>query len=260
MSDNKGRSVLITGSAHGIGSGLAIGFAKAGYSYIGINYARDKEGAEQTAQTCRDLGAEVIVIKADVRVCEECERLVNEFAEFAGGIDVLINNAGGGGIHPKEPFEEMPLEYWEDQLHLNMFAAMYCSRFAIRVMKRGGKGGRIINISSQLSYMCQVNRKLLPYNCAKGGLNSFTMALANEMAPQGIIVNAIAPGLIITPTTMMRYTEEQKAEQLRHIPAGFLGQPEDIAVVALFLADPALRYMVGQTLLVDGGQLTDGVQ
>lgn len=257
MSDNAGRSVLITGSSHGIGAGLAVSFAKAGYSFIGINYHRDSEGAEAVAEQCRSFGAKAVVIKANVEECEECERLVNTFVEFAGGIDVLINNAGGGGTHPAEPFEYMPLEYWEQQIKLNLFAAMYCSRFSVRFMK---SGGRIINLSSQLSMKCQINRKLLPYNCAKGGINSFTMALANELAPRGIVVNAIAPGLIMTPTTRMRYTESQKAEQLRHIPAGFIGEPEDIAVVALFLADPALRYMIGQTVLVDGGQFTDGVQ
>jgi len=255
----EGRSILITGSARGIGAGMAVQFAKEGYSYIGINYSSDKENAEIVAKQVEELGAKVIVIQADVRKIEDCERMVNTFVEFAGKIDVLINNAGGGGTHPVEPFEEMPMEYWESQIALNLFGAMYCSRFAIRDMKKRG-AGRIINISSQLSIRAQINRKLLPYNCAKGGINSFTMALANEMAPQGIGVNAIAPGLIMTSITEKRYDAEKKAAHLRHMPAGFLGQPEDIAHLAVFLADPVKsRYIVGQTILVDGGQTFDGV-
>lgn len=255
-----GKSVLVTGSARGIGAGTAIQFAKEGYTNIGINYSSDKEGAEKTAEEVRALGANAVVIQADVRQVEECERLVNTFVEAFGKIDVLVNNAGGGGVHPEESFEEMPLAYWESQMALNLYAAMYCSRFAIRDMKKNHTHGRIINISSQLSYRNQVERKLLPYSCAKGGLNAMTVMLANEVAPYGIGVNAIAPGLIMTSITEKRYDAKKKAEYQKHIPVGFLGKPEDIAHLAVFLADEEkARYIVGQTILVDGGQLGDGV-
>lgn len=259
MSKYTGRSVLITGSAHGIGAGTAIKFAEVGYSYIGINYASDEEGANQVAARVKELGAIPIVIKADVREEKECERLVNTFIEKAGKIDVLINNAGGGGVHPEEPFEYMPLDYWESQLHLNLYAAMYCCRFAIRDMKAKGTKGHIVNISSKLAYTANVERKLLPYSCAKGGINSFTMALANEVAQYGIVVNAIAPGLILTPITESRYDDEKKAEFLHHMPVNELGRPEDIAHAAIFLADEETRYMIGQTILIDGGETYDGV-
>lgn len=257
---NQGRSVLITGSARGIGAGIALEFARAGYSYIGINYSTDQENAEKVAEQVREIGAEAIVIQADVCQAAECKAMVAKFVEFAGKIDVLINNAGGGGTHPEGTFTEIPLEHWDRMIALNLNAAMYCCRYALRDMKEKGTKGRIVNISSQNAYRSWVQRKLIPYSSAKGGLNTFTLTLANEVAPLGIVVNGIAPGLVMTSITEKRYDEAKKAEWQKHIPVGFLGQPEDIAHLAVFLADEVKsRYIVGQTILVDGGQLGDGI-
>ena len=125
-------------------------------------------------------------------------------------------------------------------------------------MKAKGTKGRIVNISSQLSMCTWVKRKTLPYTAAKSGLNGLTMALGNECAPFGIIVNAIAPGAIETRIAQ-RYTPEQKQGYIARIPAGYYGQTKDIANMAVFLADlEKPTYIVGQTILVDGGQLDDG--
>ncbi len=257
---NQERSVLITGSARGIGAGMAVEFARAGYGYVGINYSSDADGAHAVAKQVEALGAKAVVIQADVRKAEECERMVNTFVEACGKIDVLVNNAGGGGTHPEGTFTEIPLEHWQNMMDLNLNAVMYCCRYALMDMKAKGTKGRIVNISSQNAYRSWIQRKLIPYSTAKGGLNTFTTTLANEVAPLGILVNGIAPGLIMTSITEKRYDAQKKAEYQRHIPVGFIGQPADIAHLAVFLADEEKsRYIVGQTILVDGGQLGDGI-
>ncbi len=255
---NEGRYALITGSARGIGAAIAIEYAKEGYSGIGVNYSVDAESAEQTAKTIRDLGVRAEIYKADVTRKEECEWMVKKFIEDFGKIDVLVNDAGGALKIPEGGFDEMPLEYWDSQIALNLSAAAYCSHFAVADMKAKGTRGRIINISSQLSFCTWIHRKLLPYTAGKGGINAFTMALANEVAPYGIVVNAIAPGAILTRISS-RYTPEQKQQYIERIPAGFYGEPIDIANMAVFLADlEKPRYLIGQTILIDGGQFHDG--
>ena len=255
---NTGRYALITGSARGIGAAIAIAFAKEGYSGIGINYAFDEESAVQTVAEIEALGVSVKMYQADVSKKEDCERLVNSFIADFGKIDVLVNNAGGALKIPDGYFDEMPLEYWDSQIALNLSAHAYCCHYAIKDMKAKGTKGRIVNISSQLSMCTWVKRKTLPYTAAKSGLNGLTMALGNECAPFGIIVNAIAPGAIETRIAQ-RYTPEQKQGYIARIPAGYYGQTKDIANMAVFLADlEKPTYIVGQTILVDGGQLDDG--
>lgn len=255
---NTGRYALITGSARGIGAGIAIAYAKEGYSGIGINYAFDEESALQTVAEIEALGVPVKLYQADVSKKEECERMITSFINDFGKIDVLVNNAGGALKIPDGFFDEMPLEYWDSQIALNLSAHAYCCHYAIRDMKAKGTKGRIINISSQLSMYTWVKRKTLPYTAAKSGLNGFTMALGNECAPFGIIVNAIAPGAIETRIAS-RYTPEQKKTYIDRIPAGYYGQINDIANMAVYLADlEKPTYIVGQTFLIDGGQLNDG--
>ena len=255
---NKDKSVLVTGSARGIGAAIAIEFAREGYGYIGINYSKDKENALKTAEIIQSIGADVKLVQADVRKDEECRKMISGFVDDFGKIDVLVNNAGGALKVPDGEYMDMPVEYWDSQIALNLSAAAYCSRYALKDMKSKKAKGRIINISSQLSYRGWVQRKLLPYSSAKGGLNMFTSTLANEVAKYGIVVNGIAPGFILTQATS-RYNEAQKQQYIDRIPAGFLGQPEDIAHLAVFLADEVkTRYIIGQTILVDGGQLGDG--
>ncbi len=256
--NNTGRYALVTGSARGIGAAIAIAYAKEGYSGIGINYAFDEESALQTVEEIKALGVPVKLYQADVSKKEECERMITSFVADFGKIDVLVNNAGGALKIPDGYFDEMPLEYWDSQIALNLSATAYCCHYALKDMKAKKTPGRIINISSQLSFCTWVKRKLLPYSAAKRGMNGFTMALGNECAPFGIIVNAIAPGAIETRIAQ-RYTPEQKQGYIDRIPAGFYGQTQDIANMAVFLADiEKPRYIVGQTFLIDGGQLEDG--
>ncbi len=252
-----GKRVLITGSSHGIGAATAIAFAKEGCK-IGLNYNKNPEGADEIAAKIREIGAEVEIYKADVSSSEECEEMVNAFIKRFGGIDVLINNAGGALKIPRGEFIDMPVEYWNNQINLNLNAAAYTSRIAVRNMIENKVRGKIINVSSIHSIVTWVKRKMLPYSPGKAGLNMFTKALACEIAKYGINVNCIAPGFIMTKLSA-RYSEADMNAFLRKIPAGRLGTVDDITPMMLFLADDEKSaFITGQTFVIDGGQSIDG--
>lgn len=253
-----GQSVLITGASRGIGAAIAIALAKEGYSFIGINYSSDIEGAKSVANEVVMLGAQAQTYRCDVSDSEECAKMLTSFIQDAGKIDVLINNAGGAQKIPAGGFEDMPMEYWDRQIRLNLSSAAYCSHLALKNMIENGIHGRIINISSVHSQVTWVKRKMLPYCAGKSGLNMFTKALGVEVAKYGINVNCIAPGFIATKLTT-RYSEDEIKAFKGKIPAGVLGSVDDITPLALLLADEnKSRFIVGQTFVVDGGQSIDG--
>ena len=254
------RNVLVTGSSHGIGAAAVIAFAKLGCN-VGINYANSKDDALKVEKICRSYGVQTKLYKADVSKHDECKAMVEDFIATFGKIDVLVNNAGGalkipGG--PKGEFKDMPMEYWDSQIALNLNSAAYCSRYAIADMVEKQTKGRIINISSVHSQVTWVHRRMLPYSAGKAGLNMFTKALAVEVAKYGINVNGIAPGLIFTKIAD-RYSPGDLQSFARKIPYGNGGQPEDIVNAILFLADEEKsKFIVGQTIFIDGGQSIDG--
>lgn len=255
---SNGKTVFITGASRGIGAGLALAFAVEGYEYIGINYSRDGQGAAETAEKVRALGARCGIYQADVSSYGDCERALTGFIQDAGKIDVLINNAGGGLRIPTGGFEKMPIEYWDQQIGLNLNAAAYTSHLALRDMLEKGTRGAIINISSVHGTVTWVKRKMLPYCAAKAGVEMLTKALGVEVAKYGIRVNCIAPGFIKTQATT-RYSPDQLEGFERKIPAGVLGEPADLAPMALLLADEEKsRFIIGQTFTIDGGQSIDG--
>jgi len=250
-------SVLITGSSHGIGAACAVAFAREGYD-VGINYHNSPEDAQHVAEQCRALGADAQIYQADVSVHEDCVRMVRAFIEHFGKIDVLVNNAGGALKMPKGGFVDMPVEYWDKQIDLNLNAAAYCAQEAARDMIAKGVRGAIINISSIHSAVTWVRRKALPYSAGKAGLNMLTKSIGVELIKYGINVNCIAPGLVYTKI-MSRYSDKDIEGFNRKIPAGHGGQPEDIVPMVLFLADKQKSgFIVGQTIFIDGGQSIDG--
>ena len=251
------KNALITGSSHGIGAATAIALAKEGYN-VGITYCKNPDGAEQTRTECLKYGVKTNIYSADFQVHEDCEKLMEQFLADFGTIDVLINNAGGALQIPAGEFEDMPLDYWDKQITLNLSAAAYCAQAAVKNMKENNIPGRIVNISSVHGAITWVKRKMLPYCAAKGGLEMFTKALGVEVAPYGIRVNCIAPGLIMTKLAD-RYKPEHLEGFLNKIPVHFLGQTEHIVPAIMFLAnEEATRYIVGQVLRVDGGQSVSG--
>lgn len=251
-------NVLITGSSHGIGAAAAMAFAEKGCN-VGITYCKNPEGAQEIRESCEKYGVDARIYRADLQLRPDCEKLMEDFLADFGTIDVLINNAGGALTIPKGEFEDMPLDYWDKQMTLNLSSAAYCAQAAVRNMKANGIGGRIVNISSIHGAVTWVKRKMLPYCAAKGGLEMFTRSLGVEVAKYGIRVNCIAPGLIMTKLAD-RYRESDLEAFQNKIPAGFLGQTEHIVPAILFLADArASRYIVGQVLRVDGGQSVSGI-
>lgn len=252
------KNALITGSSHGIGAATAVALAKEGYN-VGITYCKNPEGAESVRSECLKFGVEAKIYGADFQVRGDCERLMEEFLADFGTIDVLINNAGGALQIPKGEFEDMPLDYWDKQVTLNLSAAAYCAQAAVKNMKEHNIPGRIVNISSVHASVTWVKRKMLPYCAAKGGLEMFTKALGVEVAKYGIRVNCIAPGLIMTKLAD-RYKPSDLEGFRNKIPVDFLGKTEHIVPAILFFSDEAnTRYIVGQTLRVDGGQSVSGI-
>ncbi len=251
------KNVLITGSSHGIGAAAAIAFAKEGYN-VGINCNHGVDAANEVAAKCEAYGVKTKVYIADVSKHDNCKNMILDFIETFGNIDVLINNAGGALKMPEGEFKDMPMEYWDSQIALNLSAAAYCSRYAVEDMIAKGVKGKIINISSIHSKMTWVRRKVLPYCAAKAGLNMFTADLGVEVAKYGINVNCIAPGLVFTKLAE-RYSPEDVAAFQRSIPYGNGAVADDIVPMMLFLADhEKCKYIVGQTIVIDGGQSIDG--
>ena len=162
--------------------------------------------------------------------------MVAAFIEHFGKIDVLVNNAGGALKIPRGPFIDMPMEYWDAQIDLNLNSAAYCTRAATKDMVEKGVKGAVINISSIHSQVTWVRRKALPYSAGKAGLNMFTKSVGVELIKYGINVNCIAPGLVYTHI-MSRYSEKNIEGFNRKIPAGYGAVPDDITPMVLFLAD-----------------------
>ena len=251
------KNALVTGSSHGIGAATAIALAREGYN-VGITYCKNPEGAKAVQAKCLEYGVKAKLYGADFQIRQDCERLMEDYLADFGTIDVLVNNAGGALQIPAGEFEDMPLDYWDRQITLNLSSAAYCAQAAIRNMKEHRIPGRIVNISSVHGLISWVKRKFLPYCAAKGGLEMLTKALAVEVAPYGIRVNCIAPGFIMTKLSD-RYKDSDLEAFSNRIPVGFLGQTEHIVPAILFMAnEETTRYITGQILRVDGGQTVTG--
>ncbi len=252
------RNALITGASNGIGAAVAVALAREGY-HVGITYCKNPEGAQKVQAQCLALGVTARLYKADLQIRQDCEALMEKYLADFGTVDVLINNAGGALQIPAGEFENMPLDYWDRQITLNLSSAAYLAQAAVRNMKEDRIPGRIVNIGSVHGAITWVKRKMLPYCAAKGGLEMFTKSLGVEVAKYGIRVNCVAPGFVQTKLSS-RYNEKQLAGFIAKIPTHFLGQTEHIVPAVLFLADEAnTRYIVGQVLRVDGGQSVSGM-
>lgn len=255
------RNILITGSSHGIGAGTAIAFARDEGANIGICGNKSPEGAIEVAKQCEAYGVKTKIYMGDVGSHDWCKDTMEDFIRTFGKIDVLINNAGGalkipGG--PKGEFKDMPMDYWDSQIALNLNAAAYLSRYAIPDMIEKKTEGRIVNISSIHGQVTWVHRRMLPYSAGKGGLNMFTRALGVEVAKYGIRVNCVAPGLIFTKA-IERYSEADLVSFNHKIPVGRGGTVDEVVPMIQFLADiEKARFIVGQVICVDGGQSCDG--
>ena len=257
-----GRNVLVTGSSHGIGAAVAIAFAKQGDN-VGITYLKSPEGAKAVQAECLKYGVDAQIFQVDLSVRSQCEKLMQDFLAHYETIDVLINNAGGALQIPRGEFEDMPLDYWDSQIALNLNACAYCAHAAVENMKKHKIPGRIVNISSVHGSVTWVKRKMLPYCAATAGLDMLTKSLAVEVAPYGIRVNGIAPGFFVTnQNRALLFTEDGKPTArtekiLAATPMKKFGEIDDLIGTLLWLSsDEASGFVTGITVPVDGGFLT----
>jgi len=242
-----GKRVLVTGSGTGIGRGVALEFCREGADVV-FHYSRSRDGAAAAVQQAQSEGAaKVTAVHADFRQAEGPAELARQALDFLGGIDVLVNNAG---ITMNVPFEKVTPEQFDTVFGVNIRATYFVTQAVVPAMIAQGRGV-VINTSSIHSFEAYPDHSV--YAATKGAINALTRVLAIELAPKGIRVNCIAPGAVEVEAHHEIFADYDPAAMGRVIPAGFVGQPADIAKVAVFLATDDARYIVGQTLLVDGG-------
>ena len=241
-----GKVAVITGSSRGIGRAIAIEFAKEGASIV-INYSKDEKGAEKTLEMVKQIGACAIIVKSDISSYQEGKELINKTIFHFGKLDILVNNAA---ISTVGIFLDSDKESINAMINTNLTGPVYLTKHALKYLLEST--GKVINISSmwgEVGASCEVL-----YSASKGGINLFTKALAKEVAPSGIRVNAIAPGVI--DTTMNSFlSEDERIELEEEIPLGRFGRAEEIAKTAVFLASEDSSYITGQVIRVDGSLL-----
>lgn len=243
MSDRK--LAIVTGASRGIGRAAAVRLAKMGMDVV-FTYHSEEEKAQETKRLCKEQGAAVLAIRADVRNSEECDRVMKAAMEFGGHVDVLVNNAG---ITKDGLIIRMSDEQFDRVIETNLKGAFYMMRAVSKQMMKQ-RSGRIINISSVVGV--KGNAGQVNYAASKAGVIGMTKSLARELASRKVTVNAVAPGMI--ETDMTAAMSEKAQEQMKEIiPLGEMGTPEDIAGAIAFLAGEDGRYMTGQVLCVDGG-------
>ena len=242
--DNK--IALVTGAASGLGAAIATALSQAGATVAAHG---NRRAADDTAASITAAGGHSAAFQADLSSTIGAESLFSQVKQKLGRVDILINNAGT--IH-RAAAEDFALEDWQQVLQVNLTSVFQLSQLAARDMISRSAPGKIVNIASLLSF--QGGIRVPAYAASKGGVAQLTKALANEWAPKGIQVNAIAPGYFATSNTEALQADETRNRQiLERIPANRWGQPEDLAGAALFLSSAASNYVTGTILTVDGG-------
>ena len=247
-----GKRLLITGGSRGLGREMALALAEAGADAVLV--ARDTDSLAATAAEIRALGRQAATIVADVGEPAACQAMCEQALAEHGPIDILINNVGGRRIN--FPTEEMPTDEWLRILDLNLTQAFICTKLLGGAMLPR-RHGRVINVTSISGLVAGKQMRGRSYETSKAALAMFTKAVAADWAPHNVTVNAIAPGTFLTDANRRWFVDrpELKTEIEATVPMGRLGDPREIAGLALYLASDASSYMTGSVLVIDGGRL-----
>jgi 3-oxoacyl-[acyl-carrier protein] reductase len=248
--DLKGKVALVTGASSGIGRATAVMLAECGAA-VAVNYHRNEGGAEQTRTKIVAGGGRATIIQADVTRTMDVRALVARTAEELGAVDILVNNAGS--LVERLKILELTEERWDEVMNLNLKSAFLCSQaVAASMMER--RSGAIINVSS-IAGRNGGALGSIHYSAAKGGLITMTKGFAKELAPYGVRVNAVSPGVIDTPFHEQFSTPEAMKAYVGGIPLARVGAPEEVASVIAFLASDTASYLSGETIEINGGML-----
>lgn len=244
-----GKTVLITGSGRGIGKAIALHFASLGADIV-VNYFRNREPAEETAQMITEFGVRAEIIKANVGDMDDLEDLISETDRLFDGLDVLVSNAGSGYNRPI--LEQRP-KGWDWTMDINARAYLFLAQKAVPLMEKRG-GGSIVSISSPGSF--RVLPEYAVVGASKAAIEALTRYMAVEFGPRNISVNAVSPGIVATDA-LKHFDTMQDEDLLDEIadqtPAGRIVTPEDVAAIVAFLCSPDASMIRGQTIVADGG-------
>jgi 3-oxoacyl-[acyl-carrier protein] reductase len=248
-----GKVALITGASRGIGAATAIKFAEAGIRGLAINYNRDRNAAQRVAASCEKLGAETILIRADVSRVAAVEKMIDTTVIRFGSLDILVANAG---IWKEAAIEKMSEGEWDETIDLNLKSIYACCHSAARVMLPRRRGTMIL-ISSTAGQRGEPFHS--HYAATKGAIISMTKSLAAELGPRGIRINCVAPGWVATDMTEDALNNQNERRKIRKlIPLGRVATPDEIAGPILFLASDLASHVNGEVLNVNGGSVLCG--
>ena len=241
-----GKRALVTGAQQGIGKAAVLALAREGAD-VAINFLDDSNAAEQIAGEVRALGRKAVVVQGDVSKAADVTRFVGEAHAALGGLDCLVNNAG---VFPRSQFLETTEAEWDHVLDVNLKGSFLVAQAVARKMVADGTKGTIVNLSSS-----SVRGHVLGvhYSASKNGIIGITRSMALALAPHGIRVNAVAPGITDTAQPRYQFSETEMAEQSRLVPLGAMASPADIAEILVFLAGPQSRFMTGEVIHANGG-------
>lgn len=253
----EGQRALVTGASSGIGRAIAIAFGQAGAGVV-VTFVSGEEKAKAVVAEIKEQGGDGLAVRGDVSKPEECAALFEAARQHFGGLDIVVPNAG---IQRDAPFTDMTLEQWREVIEVNLTGQFLCAQDAVRQFRRQRRPANGSRALGKIIFTSSVHQAIpwaghANYAAAKGGLKLLMETMAQELAPEAIRVNAIAPGAIKTAINREAWESKEAAERLlKLIPYRRIGEPEDVAKAAVWLASDESDYVVGATIFVDGGMM-----
>lgn len=253
----QGQRALVTGASSGIGRAIAIALAQAGAGVV-VNFRSGEEEANRVVAGIKQQRGDAVAIRGDVSKPEDCDALFNAACQYFGGLDIVVPNAG---IQRDAPFAEMTLDQWRQVIDVNLTGQFICAQSAVREFRRQPRAANASRALGKIIFTSSVHQAIpwaghANYAASKGGLKLLMETMAQELAPEGIRVNAIAPGAIKTEINREAWETKEAADKLlKLIPYRRIGEPEDVGKAAAWLASDESDYVVGATLFIDGGMM-----